>query len=297
MIVQDLSGSMCQPINSTSPGGTSCLATEGKVTAGYCSNCFPGVGTCIDPVNCASQMGQASTALTAVLTDIHPTTGQLNLGLAAFPASGDTLCGLGTIRVPIGDAVTTLPQIVAFYQSAEPSGGAPMAATLAVAAQDPALTNPNPAVKKIILLVTNGWPNCASTSPCTTEPWSNGQVYACASPAEVAATGVQAMPPPDCSCSFGTCATTATPADCCPATPSVNAAFYCLDDQATADELGNLYYAQNITTYVVDVGIGYGTNATVLNELAQAGYGSSPPFLASSPAPLEALLENLIGGG
>ena len=284
---------MCQPINAATPSGSSCLATEGTVTANYCSTCFPGAGTCSDLVSCASQMQQAATAITSVLKALAPSAGQLNLGLASFPATGDQ-CGAGSIQIPIGDAVTTIPTIAAFYGNAKPSGGGPMAATLAVAATDPTLANPDPSVRKVILLVTNGWPNCASSSPCTAEPWSDGKDYGCASPAEVAATGSTATPPPGCTCSFGTCASASAPASCCPVSSTVNSALYCLDDEATANELASLFASQNITTFVVALGLGYGGNGAVLTELAGAGHGSATPFSAGDPAAIETLLASLI---
>jgi hypothetical protein len=297
MIVQDLSGSMCEPVQPSAPnGGASCLSTA-EAVKGYCSVCSPGDGDCTDPTDCASQLQLASSTMIAVL-NLTPGSGQLYVGLASFPGTGSTTCETGSVLIPVGDAVGNIPQIVQFYQEAVPSGGAPMAATLAVAANDPAMGNPDPTVRKIILLVTDGLPNCAATSACTSEPWSNGQSYGCASPAEVAATlpsgGPMPTPPMGCSCSFGGCPET-DEASCCPVTTGSTEASYCLDDQNTESEIGNLYATQNITTYVVGTGHGYATNPTVLNAMAAAGHGTL--FQASAPAPLQAFLLSLIPDG
>ncbi len=296
MIVQDLSGSMCQPIQATDPAGASCLGTTGTLTTGYCSNCFSGAGACSDPVNCASQLQQAASTLTSVLNSLDPASGQLSLGLASFPSS-TSQCGTGSVEVSVGDAVGTIPRIIQFYGGAAPSGGGPLAATLAVAATDPLMANPDPTARKFILLVTNGWPNCAASSPCATEDWSNGQPLGCASPAVVAAAGITASPPAGCTCSFGNCTDISTLASCCPIAPAAQSSLYCLDEQNSASELATLYSTLNITTFVVAVGFAYGGNPTVLNELAAAGHGSASPLQANDPAALQALLATLIAGG
>lgn len=189
MIVQDTSGSMCEPIQAADgPGGTSgnsCLATAGGGEAGYCSFCQPGysssAGTAADcdPATgaCATRLQLTAAAIAQVLSGLSPLPGQLNLGLASFPAAGSDQCGTGTIEVPIGDATSTIPAIVSAYGGFAPGGGTPTDATLQVAANDPAMTG-NPNATKAIVLVTDGLPNCAPSSACTTEPWSDGKAWA-----------------------------------------------------------------------------------------------------------------------
>ncbi len=289
MIVQDLSGSMCEPIQATAPSGQSCLSSQGPVTKGYCSVCSPGSGTCTDAVHCASQLQLTSGAVTSVLGNLKLTRGQLFLGLASFPSANST-CGTGSVQIPVGAALDTLPKILQLYGAAAPSGGAPMAATLAVAATDPALSNPDPTARKFILLVTDGLPNCAASSACTTTPWSDGQPWGCASPSLVAAKSPGAMPPAGCACSFGSCATDASLSLCCPVeVQQPNEATFCLDDQSTEAEIGKLYATQNITTYVLGTGYDYASDSSVLNAMAAAGHGSATALQAKVPGALAAL--------
>jgi hypothetical protein len=301
MIVQDLSGSMCEPIQLTAPNnGPSCLATTGS-NMGYCSVCSPGGGSCADPTDCASKIQLVATSMSSILSGLKPAPGQLNIGLTTFGGANQTGCNTGSVQVPVADAVTTIPEITQFYASAGPGGGTPTSATLAVAATDPTLTNPDPTARKFILLVTDGLPNCDQTSPCMTEPWSNGQVYGCASTAEVAATlstgTATPTPPADCVCSFGSCPNVNDTSLCCPLPDTVGpvqAPWYCLDDVGTEGEIAKLYSSQNITTYVVGMGYDYGSNSSVLDAMAAAGHGNPTAFQASTPAALQMALSSLI---
>jgi hypothetical protein len=311
MIVQDLSGSMCEPIQLNAPsGGGSCLATSPSSCANYCSGCSPGCNACTDSADCGSKMQLVSSALTSILNSLKPATGELNLGLAAFGGTAQAdECTPGTVKVPIGDAVTTIPQVDSFYATAVPAGGTPTAATLQVAAQDPALENPDPSARKFIILVTDGLPNCSEDSQvtsCLTALWPDGVAHGCESPSLLPQVGGQPQQPPTgCACSFGSCVeANASAPDCCAPNLNDNASgcaqaddcesWYCLDDQGTEGVIASLYANQNIVTYVVGLGYDYASNPTILNAMAAAGHGSSTAFQASSPAALQTQLTNLI---
>ncbi|HUB05487.1 MAG TPA: hypothetical protein VMB50_00710 [Myxococcales bacterium] len=304
MIVQDLSGSMSEPIQLTAPAsGQSCLATSGPGScAGYCASCSPGCGPCSDPTDCGSKMQLVTTAMTGILNGLKPAAGQLNMGLTSFGGGNNDGCVTGTIQVHIGDAVTTIPEIDQIYNSASPAGGTPTAATLQVAATDPALTNPDPSARKFIILVTDGLPNCSEDSEataCQSAKWPDGNTYGCASPnwQVPQVNGQDQQPPPGCVCSFGSCADPSkNTSDCCEAASVAGseAPWYCLDDQGTENVIASLYANQNIVTYVVGLGYDYASSPTVLNAMAAAGHGSPTAFQASSPAALQTQLTNLI---
>ncbi len=299
MIVQDLSGSMCEPIQEPAPNGMSCLATAGGPgVQGYCSVCSPGGGACTDPADCDSKLQLVAANMASALAGLKIQRGQLNLGLASFGTlSQADQCATGQIQVPIGDAVSTIPLIDQFYQSAAAGGGTPTAATLAVAAKDNGLQDPT--ARNFIFLVTDGYPNCEATSACTSEAWTNtnGQSFGCASPANVTAanpTLTNPQPPADCACSFGACAA-AGGVDCCPiANGSPEEAWYCLDDQGTDGELASLYTNQKITTDVVGMGYDFGSNSNVLQQMAASGHGTL--YTAKTPAQLTAAITALLGG-
>jgi hypothetical protein len=313
MIVQDTSGSMCEPIQlddgTNGTTGNSCLATAEPPTGsgvGYCSFCQEGysssavTNTAADcnfggstlPA-CATKMQLTANAMINVLQSLKPAVGELNIGLASF-ANSDS-CNGGVIQVAVGDAVTTIPQIVAFYQGVSPNGGTPTDATLQLAAADPTLTNPDPTAQKFILLVTDGLPNCAATSPCTTEAWSNGTSYGCSSPSEVDTMfSVNVSPPTTCTCSFGPCSPGQNSNFCCPpgAIGTTEEAWYCLDDVSTEAELTKLYTTQSIKTDVIGMGYDYSSNPTILTAMAAAGHGTL--FQANSPAALTSSITGLI---
>jgi hypothetical protein len=295
MIVQDTSGSMCEPIQLAAPNnGPSCLATAGGANVeGYCSVCSPGGGTCTDAADCSSKMQLTASTMISILQGLTLTSGELNIGLTSFPDATGDACATGAIQVPIGDAVTTIPKIVAFYQGVTPNGGTPTSATLGVAAADPAMSDPT--AQKLVFLVTDGLPNCAQTSSCTTAPWSDGKAWGCASPYDVSLAGSSAAPPTGCSCSFGTsCAAGVDSAFCCPVDFTSDEAWYCLDDESTESELASMYASQGITTDVVGMGYDYGSNVLVIDAMAAAGHGTA--FQANSQAALQAALQKLIGG-
>ncbi len=306
LIVQDLSGSMCEPIQQTDPGGKSCLATDGG-QAGYCSVCLPGggpppsAGDCATGSSaCAAKISLVSDAMQTVLNDLPQVAGQLYLGLASFPS--DSQCGTGQIDIPVGDATTTIPQIVSFYGSAAPNGGTPTAATLsAVVSADPLMSNPDPNSRKFIILITDGLPNCNGTNPCGSAPWSDGQVHACESPRYLASLtdgGFSATPAAGCFCSNGSCESLeGNQADCCtydPATYPQIATEECLDDVNTVQAIADLYTQQGIRTYVVGMGYDYGSNPGILDEMADAGGGNPTAYKATSPQGLLAAIQSVV---
>jgi hypothetical protein len=308
MIVQDLSGSMCEPIQLTDPNtNASCLATTGS-GAGYCSACSS--GACSDPASCDSKMQLVVQKMDLVLNDLAPKPGQINLGLASFGAAGEAdQCATGSIDVPIGDAVTTIPQIEGYYANAVPNGGTPTAATLQVAAADPFLQNPETS-QRILVLITDGFPNCAAdqqTTACLTAKWPDGNAYGCASAAMVPLVGGQPQTPPAaCGCSFGACANpNASTEDCCPQALNQNAAacvgqndcesWFCLDDQGTESVIASLH-EQGIETLVVGLGYDTNSNPTVLDAMAAAGQGNptATAFTAKNPQGLVTALEQVL---
>ena len=299
MIVQDTSGSMCEPIQPADGSGNACVATAGGSDTGYCSFCQTGysssVGTAADcdPATgaCATKMELTASAVAKVLTELAPEPGQLNLGLASFPSAGADQCGTGSIQVPIGDATSTISKIIGAYNLFEPAGGTPTDATLLVAAADPALTKGS--ATNAILLVTDGLPNCAATSPCTTAAWSDGKAWGCASPAAVAAAGSNAAPPAACTCSFGTCPTGASSNFCCKVDMTSMEAWYCLDASNTVTTIASLYANQGIKTYVLGMGNANESNPAVMNEMAAAGQ-TGTAYQASSPAALVGALQQII---
>jgi hypothetical protein len=312
MILQDTSGSMCEPIQladgTNGAIGNSCLSTDGGLEVGYCSFCQPGYSTTLAASTaqtdcdftsggplpaCATKMQLTANAMATVLNGLAPAPGTVNFGLTSF--ASQAACAPGVIQVPVGDATTTIPQIISFYKGVAPNGGTPTAATLAVAASDPTMSNPDPTARKFILLVTDGLPNCAPTSPCTSTPWSDGKAWGCASPALVAAQGSDAGPPAACQCSFGPCENGQNFNFCCPVeVGNSDEAWYCLDDQNAESELSQLFGTQNITTYVIGMGYDYGSNVSVLDAMADAGGGSPTAYQANTPAALAAAIKSLI---
>ncbi|HUB05488.1 MAG TPA: hypothetical protein VMB50_00715 [Myxococcales bacterium] len=306
LIVQDTSGSMCEPIQRDA-GADSCIATGGGTeVADYCSVCLPGAGTPGNPAECtptgacASKMSLVASTLTTALDGLGVDAGQLLLGLASFPSNAT--CGTGAVQVPIGDAVATIPPIEQFYAKAVPSGGTPTAATLAaaVASQPSMMSGP-----RYVLLITDGLPNCDAQNPCGTEPWAGagGASYACASPGYLATQGITGVTAPAaCQCSNGQCGTlSTTQADCCTFLPSQNQAVAseeCLDGPASVAAVASLK-AAGITTYVAGLGYDYDSSsgATVLSEMAQAGQGGNPDagvIQASSSAELQQAIAGLL---
>ncbi len=300
MIVQDTSGSMCEPIQPSDGSGNACAATAGGSEVGYCSFCQQGYSSSVataadcDPATgaCATKIQLTASAVAEVLTELDPSQGQLNIGLASFPAAGSDECGTGSVQVPIGDAVSTIPKIIGVYNGFSPAGGTPTDATLLVAAADPAMSA-NSSAQKAIVLVTDGLPNCAPSSPCTTEPWSDGKAWGCASQAEVALQGSNAAPPTECSCSFGNCPAGASSNFCCPVNFTSEESWYCLDASNTVATIASLLANQGIKTYVLGMGNANESNPTVMNEMAAAG-GTGQAYLASSPAGLLAALKQII---
>jgi hypothetical protein len=82
------------------------------------------------------------------------------LGLAMFPSPGIGGCDVRTsVRVPLSDDSDVDVQIMAQVESASPGGKTPVAAALDVIAQSGGLDDP--ARDNILLVLTDGAPNCA----------------------------------------------------------------------------------------------------------------------------------------
>ena len=287
MVVQDFSGSMCEP-------NTAGVAlADGGGGAGACA---------ADPAQ--SKAGIVNTAMAAVLGGLQIGPGKLELGLFAFPGEGLSDAGPNACQVPatptvaIGDSTVTVAPVMAVYASglARIAGGTPTAAALLAAAQDPRLAASDPSVSKYLVLITDGLPNCNDTNPCVLDPahhlWSDGEGHGCESPSYEQALAAffgeptgGAIPPPECACAVGPC----TDPDggnagmsCCTVDPymlvsnntntpleQAFASRECLDSSNTVQAVQTLY-AQGITTVVISLGYDV-TDPTTLDLMAQAG--------------------------
>ncbi len=295
MIVQDTSGSMCESIGLTDNTGVSCIGKDG-----YCSNCSPGNGSCAN--GCTTKMQLTTNSINQILGQLNPASGQLFIGLTAFPddltgnEDPSVACATGKVIVPVGDATTTTPQIQQYYTSiaGNPSGGTPTGATLlGPVADDPSMKNPDPTAPKYVLLITDGLPNCNSNNPCGTMAWSNGSVYGCESPTFLASQGTNASPPAGCTCSFGDCSGKAGSGTCC----SGSSPAFCLDATAAIAAVTSLKN-QGVTTIVVGMGSDYTQGAaSVLDGMMVAGgsgLNGGTHYQADNPATLLSVLQNLI---
>ncbi len=295
MIVQDTSGSMCEPINHDAG-----LATMGS-----------GANDCAADQAADSKAGIVASSMQQVLDKLNPKVNIFNMGLFALPDRLDPDAGSCSAAsepiIAIDNAATTIPKIVSWYQGMVNiiGGGTPTAQTLLNAATDPALASTaDPKARKYVLLITDGLPNCDDKNPCEfpniSGPaylWTDGQGHGCESPsyqhlfAKIHAEPLDdagqpfAEPPAECQCSQGSCpdpigdAGGNIGAQCCvvdpelltPGSPSLAfGAEQCLDSSGTIDAVQYLANDAGITTYVIGMGFDY-TNPTILNEIAQAG--------------------------
>jgi hypothetical protein len=302
MILQDNSGEMCEPIQATDSAGNSCVSVSGTgPTPGFCSVCEPGdtsppvtPADCsfggANPPACASKMQLTSYVMNQVLGGLQSAPGSVYLGLSNFPGSANQgECAAGAVVVPIGHAADTVPAIDDFYQGIVnvTGGGGPLAATVTGIASGPVLGNATLS-HKYLVLITGGLPNCDSSNPCATEPWSDGQTHGCESTNLVAG---GATPPSGCACSFGGCS---SPPTCCPAPGGgIPAGDYCIDGPASVAAVANLYDSYGVQTYVVGMGLEWeaAENSSILQQIAAAGHGSS--FVATDPASLQMALQSL----
>jgi hypothetical protein len=277
IIVQDTSGSMCEPISSTDEvvDGGSCAADAGRSKMAITSNAMIQI------------FGQLDTAS-------HP----FNLGLYSFPS--DNSCGAGTLQVPTTDAGTAIPAIQLWYATIANNvgGGTPTAQTLSTVANDPTFAQSAATSKKVLLLVTDGLPNCNHANPCASALWSDGKSHGCESPEYLSAYfGVDAGPPTGCSCSRLGCDTTnnqSTANTCCTTKFSEE----CLDGQASVQAIADLYQNHQVTTYVVGMGFDLKlTSGATLDAMARAGQGGNPDaghFSADTPQQLQDALQSII---
>ena len=281
MIVQDISGSMCEPV---AQGPT--LNSMGCTT-----------DTTQDKLSLVSQ--DMAVVLPALLDGgidggaIPP----FYVGLTSFPVPGGVGCTPPTSSdVAVGLAASTVAQIVSQYAGFQPADGTPTAAALLQAAKDPSLLGAPQGSRRYILLITDGFPNCNGNNACVTNPssdvWSDGQSHGCMDPkSENAVFNNSATNPnPQCQCSEATCQYN-------PATNAMDAniaALQCLDGVNTESALSQIL-DQGIKTYVVGVGGDFNNNYTVLDAMAAAGGGASTACRATDEPSLFGCIQGIIG--
>lgn len=231
MLLVDRSGSMDQPLNPADPA---------------CQGCGPS-SPC--PATCPTRMSELRAAMAAFLGG----TGQTSrLGLTAFPT--DSQCGAPTsgflpeVALP-GPSVTdegteaqlaaNAAQITKKINELQPMGGTPTAAALASVGALPGLNDAHDARSDIILLLTDGLPNCNESNPN----------HSCS--------GASAS----CRCTLATCIST-------------HCATGCLDEDATVAAIRSLSIDRHIQTAVLGFGaeLGQGGDAPgVLQAMGEAG--------------------------
>jgi hypothetical protein len=186
---------------------------------------------CTDP-SCATRISEVREWTAGMLSSLG---GQARWGLQVFPA--DSTCtpsAAGQLLTQIG-ASAGAGAIVNQVQQVQPAGGTPTAQSLAFTK----LVMPNDGSEKIVLLVTDGLPNCNPDNPVTCE--------------SAAA----------CQCTLASCPTTQTPND---ANFCVRG---CLDEDATTAMIRSM-----TDTEVIVVGFGSdwsGAGIDVLHAMASAG--------------------------
>lgn len=310
MIVQDMSGSMCEPISNDA----------GVADSG------PGAGDCAaDPAQ--SKIGLVATNLSKVLNQLPDGVDGGNpffIGLTAFPGTVLPDAGLAVAGCappsgaifPIGPAPVTIPKIDGWYATAAGTegGGTPTAAALLEAGKDPSLQLQGGNIRKYILLLTDGLPNCNLLAPCVinSQPWSDGVPRGCASPDGLAASEpnfpMNPLPTPaaGCTCSYGSCPSPTglgSQNQCCFADPSTSApgqltyevaAAQCLDGPNTVGVAGSLFN-QGVTTFVIGMGEDF-TDFSLLDQIAQAGQGSPDAghLQADNEAQLFAAIDSIL---
>lgn len=285
MIVQDLSAENCEPLAPTDAAGDTCVGKDG-----YCSACVPGNGSCPSST-CRSSFQITQAAMQSVL-GTAPARSNLQLGLTVEPGpQGTPACQTGVSVVPVGPGNAGL--IVRAYSAVQTAGGSPTAATLlGPVAADPVMKGAGGKLRRYVVLIAGGVPNCDASNPCATEAWSDGNVHGCASPAVLAQQGIQASPPAGCSCSFGSC-TEASSLTCCPALQAPEGNF-CTDETASVAAVAALYQNLGIVTYVVGVGPVAKAYGSVFDAMAAAGHGSPAHLQADDEASLQTALQQLL---
>jgi hypothetical protein len=286
MIVVDQSGSMDFPINPSDPN-----CQSGGVLCGPPNSC-PAPGTC--PNTCKTRISELQNAMGTFLGQ-NPTIARF--GLLTFP-TGSATCycgapdvysdgGISGVEVPIpqtNDDLAVLQNtsnaIVSQINAIVPTGGTPTGATLAALGQYANLLDTNRT--NIVLLLTDGEPNCNFTNPhsCGNCNPSSPAPY-CQTPADVNScrqcsctldcpSGTSdrcACPGPNCQCVNGTV----------PPYQTQFGTLGCLDKDGTVGQI-QLLRAKGISTIpvgfgaeTVDGGAGTGQAPAALNAMAIAG--------------------------
>jgi len=192
----------------------------------------------------------------ALATALESEKQNIAFGLELFPYSDDPspgMCalpvGAAAMQVPVGPGPTTVPQIIARLAK-DPAGGTPTAAALANAYDFFSGAGRSLTGEKYLLLATDGGPNCnPNHAPCE---------------------------PSQCTVNLdGRCASRDGGAtlNCCDL-PSGYGANYCLDDQATTEQIAKLA-AIGVKTFVVGLP-GTEAYASFLDRFALAGGAPNP---------------------
>lgn len=174
MLLVDTSGSMDLPVDPTDPDCGSC-GTLGNPTCGS---------------NCTSRWSALQGAMSGILTD--PSLGEVaRFGLALYPNPSVT-CG-GTTNTELKRPIPEVPEsdaagrrsaaiaanavIQGFaggdtqaWQAPGPSGGTPIGASLRFLADLPSLQASAEGRRNVVLLLTDGLPNCNPDNPISYQP-------------------------------------------------------------------------------------------------------------------------------
>ncbi len=206
-------------------------------------------GSMATPVGASTRYRLVQAAAIELVKNIG---GLINVGAALFPfASGADQCHVGGEVLPVtaGDALDISK--FAKLTTVQPNGGTPTAATLA--ALYPTLTKlPG---RTIVVLATDGGPNCGAIASCGAEDCMNN---------------IESVPS-----SAGACTPTG-PSCCGPKTEE--GAINCIDRQASIDAVAKLA-AAGVRVYVVGVP-GSETYGAVLDQMAIVSGAPqiAPPF-------------------
>ena len=266
MLVVDRSGSMTEAVS----GGGSCT-TNGVYDASSPNDC--------KWKNLRDAFGGTQGFLPA-------TVGKAHYGLTIFPGGNepgikDPACSVSNAPlVAISDASDTVQAITAQLSAIKPSGGTPTATTLEAVLADPQFATASPNQARLVMLLTDGMPNC--------NPANQSICEQCKAQGCTAKDGCTACSAAPCSRSFTILATT----DC--ATENG-----CLDGDHTVAAVKALA-DHGIQTFVI--GFGQGTNAdpakSILDSAAIAGgqprNGSPHFYQANSLADLKTALAKFV---
>lgn len=245
MLVIDKSGSMESPINPS---------------AATCGGCGPSMPC---PASCPTRISELRSAMSTFLSR----SGQnARLGMTFFPT--DSACGSPVaidvaLPAPTADDAADSAPLVAQAQAIDsriqavaPTGGTPTAEALRFVGALPGLRDNGDNRDDLIILLTDGLPNCNEGNPnqvCTCD------ANTCGSCGAVVCTAQQTA----CRCTLGTTAS---------ACAGQNCARGCLDDEAVV-----AVTRQNRDARIKTIVVGFGADTTVgdaplaLNAIAEAG--------------------------